>query len=71
MWPSRTNDARIDAASARPAGSPGSRVAGGSGTARIALPASLPEGRYWPYVVVTGPSGSTVEYAASPVHLTR
>ncbi|MCY7365564.1 MAG: cell wall-binding repeat-containing protein [Frankiaceae bacterium] len=46
-------------------------VVGGPNTARIALPGSLPEGRYWPYVVVTGPSGSTVEYAAAPVHLTR
>lgn len=46
-------------------------VVAGANAARIALPASLPEGRYWPYVVVTGPSGSTVEYAASPVHLTR
>lgn len=46
-------------------------VVGGAGTARIALPDALPAGRYWPYVVVTGPSGSTVEYAASPVHLSR
>ena len=59
-----------------PSGADGVQVAsqpvvGGANTARITLPGSLPEGRYWPYVVVTGPSGSTLEYAAAPVLLAR
>ncbi len=59
-----------------PSGADGVQVAAqpvvaGPNAVRIGLPDALPEGRYWPYVVVTGPSGSTVEYAASPVHLTR
>lgn len=47
------------------------QLVGGSNRVPITLPASLPAGRYWPYVVVNGPSGSSVKYADAPVHLSR
>jgi hypothetical protein len=37
----------------------------------VALPAGLPAGRYWPYVVLNGPAGTSVRYADAPVHLSR
>ena len=46
-------------------------VVAGANTVRVGLPASLPAGRYWPYVVVTGPYGTTTRYAKAPVDLTR
>jgi len=46
-------------------------VVGGAGVVPIALPASLPPGRYWPYVVLSGPSGTSTRYAAAPVDLSR
>ena len=46
-------------------------VTGGTNTVPISLPASLSPGRYWPYVVITGPSGTSTRYAQSPVHLSR
>lgn len=46
-------------------------VTGGSNAVPISLPASLSAGRYWPYVVLTGPSGTSVAYADAPVHLSR
>ena len=46
-------------------------VTGGTNAVPITLPASLPAGRYWPYVVVTGPSGTSTRYAKAPVHLSR
>ncbi len=46
-------------------------VVGGTNTVPITLPSSMAAGRYWPYVVLTGPSGTSVRYADSPVHLSR
>ena len=46
-------------------------VAAGTNRVRVAMPASLAGGTYWPYVVVDGPSGRVVRYATSPVRLTR
>jgi putative cell wall-binding protein len=46
-------------------------VVGGTNVAPITLPSSLPAGRYWPYVVLTGPAGTSVKYAEAPVHLSR
>ena len=57
-------------------GADGTRVAtgpvlGGTTTVPMVLPAALPAGRYWPYVVVSGPGGTTTRYARAPVDLTR
>jgi hypothetical protein len=46
-------------------------VASGTNRVPVALPAGLPAGRYWPYVVLTGPAGTSTRYAQSPVHLSR
>lgn len=37
----------------------------------VGLPAALPAGRYWPYVEITGPAGTSRVYARAPVHLSR
>jgi hypothetical protein len=57
-------------------GTDGTRVAratvgAGTNTVPIVLPDALPAGRYWPYVVVTGPYGTSTRYAGAPVDLTR
>ena len=46
-------------------------VVGGPNAVPIVLPGSMAEGRYWPYVVITGPAGTSTTYADAPVHLTR
>ena len=46
-------------------------VVPGENVVRAGLPEALPAGRYWPYVVVTGPYGTSVRYADAPVRLTR
>lgn len=46
-------------------------VVGGVNTVPIALPGVLPAGRYWPYLVITGPYGTSVRYANAPVRLSR
>jgi putative cell wall-binding protein len=46
-------------------------VTAGTNAVPVALPGSLPAGRYWPYVVVSGPYGTVTRYAKAPVHLSR
>ena len=57
-------------------GANGTRVAAapvvaGPNAVPMVLPPSLPAGRYWPYVVVSGPGGTSTRYASSPVDFTR
>jgi hypothetical protein len=46
-------------------------VGAGRNTVAITMPAGLRNGSYWPYVVVSGPSGSVTTHAAAPVTLSR
>jgi hypothetical protein len=46
-------------------------VVAGRNTVAVSMPTSLRNGSYWPYVVISGPSGSVTAHAAAPVTLTR
>jgi hypothetical protein len=46
-------------------------IGGGANKLQVPMPASLPNGTYWPYVVVEGPGGTVTKYASSPVRLTH
>ena len=46
-------------------------TAPGENTARITLPTGTPTGAYWPYVVLTGPSGTVSVHASAPVVMSR
>lgn len=46
-------------------------TAPGENTAHIALPTGSANGTYWPYVVLTGPSGTVTVHAGAPVVMSR
>ena len=46
-------------------------VVAGANAVPMVLPPSLAPGRYWPYVVISGPYGTSTRYASSPVDFTR
>ena len=46
-------------------------VTGGENTTRIGLPAQAANGTYWPYVTLTGPSGTVTVHAGAPVAMSH